>query len=758
MKTNFAILKILPVVALIVCCVNLSAQDDNESTKTLSPYFVVLSDNPDVDMLPLKETSARVDIVGVIADVTIKQKYVNSGKNTLEAIYTFPMSTKAAVYGMKMTIGNRTITAKIDEKEKARKDYEKAKTEGKRASLLEQSRPNVFTMNVANIVPQDTIVVELKYTELLVPEKGIYSFVYPTVVGPRYSKSGEAFTNTPYTKSGTMPTYQFGFEMNIQSALPIQDITCSSHKMNISNPTLQTAHVKLDPSETKGGNRDVVVNYSLQGNQIESGVMLYQNDDENFFMLMVQPPKKVLKESIPPREYIFIVDVSGSMQGFPLDISKKLLRNLITNLNPTDKFNVVLFSGWSALLSPNSVNATKENVDNAIRFIDKETGGGGTELLPAMKQAYKIPRPDEDISRSFVIVTDAYIDVEKEAFQFIRDNSGNTNTFAFGIGSSVNRYLIEGMAFMGNGEPMIVTKPEEAGAQAEKFRNYINTPLLTRIKVNYGSLQVYDVEPSSSPDMLAERPIIITGKYKGTPSGTITVTGKAGKNNYKQTFELSKVKPSADYAAIRYLWARQRIKLLDYYANGTGGNPDNYAKEITALGLKYNLMTNYTSFIAIDELTTVDKNGKPVVVKQALPLPEGVSDYAVGYDMSLSGNSLGLKTLAEVRTRSIPNASPVAVSPDSAKPQFPGGQAALLKFIADHLKYPVSAQKAGIEGCVELQFWIEKDGSISNVKVLKGVNPELDAEAIRIVKAMPKWDNPGKTRTLQKIPVQFKIQ
>ncbi|GHV29631.1 hypothetical protein FACS1894177_00810 [Bacteroidia bacterium] len=505
---------------MMVASILPAKNQENTEDKTLSPYFVVLSENPDVDNLPLKETSVKAGIAGLIADVTIKQTYVNSGKNTLEAIYTFPMSTKAAVYGMKMTIGTRIITAKIEEKEKARKDYEKAKSEGKRASLLEQSRPNVFTMNVSNIAVNDTIVVELKYTELLVPEKGQYSFVYPTVAGPRYSKKNnkeaslaDEFVSTPYTKAGEMPAYDFDFELNINAGIPVQDVTCHTHKMLISHPELNQAVAKLDPAEIKGGNRDVVVNYSLQGNKIESGMMLYQGEDENFFLMMVQPPKKVLKENIPAREYIFIVDVSGSMHGFPLDISKKLLRNLILNLNPDDKFNVLLFSGTTGLLNSNSQNANPENIDRAVRFIDSQQGGGGTELLQALETAYAIPRPDPDLSRTFVVVTDGYVDVEKEAFELIRKNSGNTNFFSFGIGSTVNRYLIEGMAFMGNGEPMIITEREDAEKQAERFRNYINTPVLTQIKANFGSFKTYDVEPSSVPDMLAERPIIIFGKY-----------------------------------------------------------------------------------------------------------------------------------------------------------------------------------------------------------------------------------------------------
>ncbi|MEI8086526.1 MAG: VIT and VWA domain-containing protein, partial [Paludibacter sp.] len=403
----FRISQFVVVFLLVTSCTNTASAkvpaiiqaNETSGKKTLSPYFVVISEHPETDRLPLKSTKAEVNIVGVIADVSIKQTYVNSGKNTLEAIYTFPLSTKAAVYAMKMTIGTRTITAKISEKEKARKDYKKAKAAGKRVSLLEQNRPNVFTMKVANISVNDTIVVEMRYTELLIPESGVYSFVYPTVVGPRYSnktKSNSAnddkFVASPFTQEGEMPTYKFGIKMKINAAIPIQDVTCSTHKMTVLYPDLNSATVNLDKSESNGGNRDVIVHYTLQGNNIESGVMLYEHGDEKFFLLMVQPPKKVMADEIPAREYIFIMDVSGSMDGFPISISKKLLRNLILNLHPTDKFNVVLFAGNTGLLSEKSIAATSANVDRAIKLIESQQGGGGTELLSALNRAYAIPR------------------------------------------------------------------------------------------------------------------------------------------------------------------------------------------------------------------------------------------------------------------------------------------------------------------------------------------------------------------------------
>ena len=750
----------------LMFCLNSMMAQQPEEDKTLSPYFVVISENPEVDNLPLKETSVKADIVGVIADVTVKQVYVNSGENTLEAIYTFPLSTKAAVYGMQMTIGTRILTAKIEEKEKARKDYEEAKSEGKRASLLEQSRPNVFTMNVSNIVAGDTIIVELKYTELMIPEKGKYSFVYPTVVGPRYSnknnKNSEVdddFVATPYTKSGEAPSYKFDFEVNINSGIPIQNVVCNTHKMIITNPNLNKSIVKLDPTETKGGNKDVILNYSLQGNKIESGIMLYESGDENFFLMMIQPPKKVLKEDIPPREYVFIVDVSGSMRGFPLEISKKLLRNLIVNLNPDDKFNVMLFSMNTGLFSPSAVSATSENVEKATEYIDQHNGGGNTELLQALEQAYKLPRPNVDLSRTFVIITDGYVDVEREALEMIRKNGDNTNVFSFGIGSSVNRYLIEGMAFMGNGEPLIVTEEKGAEEQADAFRSYINTPVLTRIKMNYGAFKTYDIEPIAVPDMLAERPIIIFGKYKGRATGTISLSGKVGRKNYKRSFDLSKIKPSKNNSAIRYLWARERIKLLDYLIADKSNEDD--VKTITELGLKYNLMTNYTSFIAIDE-QIVEKDGKLIKVKQPIPMPEGVSDYAIGYGMGTISGGVDIADLQDHKIVVVEERKPEIFNFVEVMPVFPGGEKEMMRFITNNLNFSDGMPSNETRGKIVVRFVVEADGSVSNIEILKGLSELYNQAVLDMMKKMPKWipgrQNGMTVRTFFILPIGVHLQ
>ena len=633
MKYKIRILGSLIIAVSVLFGHAVGAQPEKGADRTLSPYFFVKSDDPEVDQLPLKSTSVNVNISGVIADVTVTQIYKNEGKSPLEAIYIFPASTRAAVYSMKMTIGERTIIATIRKREEAQREYKQAKQAGKSASLLEQHRPNVFQMNVANILPADVIKVELRYTELLIPTDAVYEFVYPTVVGPRYSDrlateagQGQRWIENPYLRQGESPTSSFDIEIGLVAGLPIHDLTCISHQVDVNFEGRAIASVTLHPSEKYGGNRDFLMKYRLAGDKIETGLLLFEGKEENFFLLMLQPPKRVREVQIPPREYIFIVDVSGSMHGFPLNISKKLLKDLIGNLRPTDRFNVLLFAGGSSIMSDLSLPATPKNIANAIHIIERQRGGGGTRLLPALERALSLPRA-EDFSRSVIIATDGYVSVEEEAFDLIRHNLGHANMFTFGIGSSVNRHIIEGMARVGMGEPFVITKPEEAPEKARKFRKLIQSPVLNGVKIDFGHFKVYDVEPASIPDVFADRPVVVFGKWRGKAEGNIHLNGATGEHPYSKQIDIADSKPLGINSALRYLWARHKIGLLSDYNRL---NPqDERVKEITNLGLTYNLLTAYTSFVAIDSRLRL-RDGQVITVKQPLPLPQGVSDYAVG--------------------------------------------------------------------------------------------------------------------------------
>ncbi len=733
MKPAIRLLILFILIASMYPLTAASAGPETTYDRTLSPYFFVKSDDPSLERLPLKSTSASVRISGVIADVLVTQVYKNEGKKPLEAVYVFPASTRAAIYGMKMNIGKRVVEAQIKKRDDARREYEQARDQGRSASLLEQQRPNVFQMNVANIMPGDEIKVEMKYTELIAPTDSVYEFVYPTVVGPRYSSQkaetappSEHWVQNPYFRQSESPSYTFGITVDIAAGLPIRELVCPSHTVNASYSGPTTAKVILDSSDTSGGNRDYILRYRLDGDRIQSGLLLYEGKKENFFLLMMQPPKRITKADIPGREYIFIVDVSGSMHGFPLEISKKLMADLIGNLRPTDRFNVLLFSGGSSVMAEESLPATQENIARAIQLIDRQRGGGGTELLPALKRALSLKKVD-NTSRTIVIATDGYVTVEEEVFDLIRSGLDNANMFAFGIGTAVNRHIIEGMAHVGMGDPFVIAKADEAPAKAAAFRKLIESPVLTQVKIDFKGFDTHDVEPLSIPDILAERPVIVFGKWRGKAKGTITLQGVSGEGKHTEKINVSKVKPSDAHSALGTLWARHRIAVLSDYNRLKVS--DGRIQEVTELGLRYNLLTAYTSFVAVDSEVR-NSDGKPTTVKQPLPLPQGVSDYAVGGNMmrayapvaqmakkAIAGTAEDKALAREMRVKDEEKDRKAAIAIADIGVSHGLSREAVYTVLSDHLRLFESCI-AGSGGNIVLRITINPNGTVKNVQLL----------------------------------------
>jgi Ca-activated chloride channel homolog len=606
--------------------------EDTDARVPESPYFYVKSDDPTLDALPLKATKVDVRIAGIIAEVVVTQHYRNVGQRPIEARYVFPGSTQAAVHAMNVRLGERLISAQIREKQRARLEYDAAKREGKTTALLEQERPNVFSMNVANILPGDDVRVELKYTELIAPNEGSYRFVFPTVVGPRYRSPTTAPANGPFPATAHLPpgmasNTAFDLSVQLDAPLPVSDVRCHTHKLEAQGIGSERVTLALADDGARD-DRDFILEYSLAGAKTATGLMLYRAPDapgaENFFLALVEPPKAVAPVQINPRDYIFVVDISGSMHGHPLNTAKELLRNLISGLRPSDTFNVVLFSGSSRVLSEQSVPATQANINRAIRTIEQMGGGGSTEIVPALRRVAALPKP-ADVSRSVIVITDGYVAVENEVFQLVRRNLDNANVFAFGIGSSVNRHLIEGLARAGQGEAFVVTKPERAAEQADRLRRLIDSPVLTQLKARFTGLEVYDVEPASLPDVMAGRPVVLWGKWRGDPNGAkLILQGHSASGSHTDVVDAPA--PDADAVALKHLWARQRIAQLGDEEALMGGQTQRGDR--FALGLKYGLLTNYTSFIAVDQVVRTQQAA--TTVDQPLPLPQGVSALAVG--------------------------------------------------------------------------------------------------------------------------------
>ena len=579
----------------------LIAQVDEHSE---APFIKAETNSGVVLDVPLKAVKAEVQIAGIIAQVKSYQTYENTSDEPVNAQYVFPGSTRAAVYGMTMKIGNRTIQAKIKEKQEAQEQFDQAVQEGKTASLLQQHRPNVFQMDMGNIPPHTLVEIELSYTELIESEAGVYEFVYPTIVGKRYDQEvegSENWTLNPYANldQGEEPKIKlpsFDIQVKLQTPIPVHGVNVDSHKTSIDYLGKKEVTITLN-NGNQTENKDFILKYRMKGDQVETGLMLWEGEEENFFLYMGESPERIFPDEIPPREYFFVVDVSGSMNGFPLDISKELMQHILKDLRPQDKFNVLLFAASSEVLFKKPQSATIQNINQAIRFLDNQNGNGGTNMLSALRNAFK--HVNQTSSTSFVILTDGFVTVEKEAFDLISNNLHEANFYPIGIGSSVNRHLIEGIAHIGQSEPFFITRPEQGQLVSSQFKNYVSAPVLTNIQLEFDDFKTYDVIPASIPDLLGERPVAVFGKWEDKPTGQIKLTGISGKGSYENTTKVKKRDIDINNEALKYLWARKKLQTLSDY--NSLSYKDEFKTKITEIGLKYSLLSEFTSFLAIDE-------------------------------------------------------------------------------------------------------------------------------------------------------------
>ena len=557
----------------------------------------------------------------------------------IEAIYVFPASTRAAVHGMTLTTGDRVIAARV-------KESVKAKAEKKTAALLEEHRSNVFQMSVANLLPGDDIDVEIEWTETIPAVDSTYEFVFPTVVGPRYTggsaaAKGETWTANPHLLPGTPNPAVFSLEASLSTTLVLAEVTCPSHPVAVDFKAKDRALVKISSkSGEENANRDFILRWKLGNDRVDAGLLLHRGASTNHFLLQIAPPPRVGLDQIPPRDYVIVLDVSGSMAGFPLDTAKDLLKNLVRGLRSDDTFNVVRFASDSGVLSETPLPACAANIELANQFIDSQTSRGGTELEAALQRSLALPG-GENRSRSILLITDGYVSADAETADLIRQNIGAANLFTFGIGTAVNRELLESVARAGGGEPVIVTTGKEAGPAAAKFREMVSNPVLAKVRISAEGVTLGSLTPDPHPDVFAARPLVVTGTWTGEPKGRIIVRGIGGNGApFEKSIDLAEAAAATglDHPALPVLWARERVRERVRRLTDGVRRDEETVREITSLGLSYSLLTPYTSFLAIDE-TPRDFKGVAQAVKQPLPLPKGVSEAAVGGASSIVKNA-----------------------------------------------------------------------------------------------------------------------
>ncbi|HJP94891.1 MAG TPA: VIT and VWA domain-containing protein [Pyrinomonadaceae bacterium] len=592
---------------------------------------------------PLKHTDVKAEITGFMSRVTVTQEFENPFKEKIEAVYTFPLPQNAAVDDMTMMVGDRVVRGKILPREQAQAVYEAAKQGGKVASLLDQERPNIFTQSVANILPGNQVKITISYVETLKYENGTYEFMFPMVVGPRYvpgtpsgEKQGNGFASdtdrvpdaSRITPRPIPPDMRSGHDISLNveldAGLIIDNIESKTHAIDIERPNPRSAHLRLKENATIP-NKDFVLRYDVAGQTIQDAWLTNEGDKGNFFTLILQPPERVTVDDVTPKELVFVLDTSGSMEGFPIEKAKETMRLALDNLYPSDTFNLITFAGDTEILFPQPVPATKENLRKAQAFLQSRSGAGGTEMMKAIKAALD-PSDDQSHVRIVCFMTDGYVGNDMEIVSEVQKHP-NARVFAFGIGSSVNRFLLDKMAETGRGEVEYVGLNDDGSAAARRFHDRVRNPLLTDISIDWKGMPVTDVYPKRIPDLFGAKPVVVTGRFTGHSNGTITLKGRMAGSDYVRDIPIQFPEGTASHDAVASLWARARIDDLmgqDYMGAQTGNMRPELKNTITQLGIEFRLMTQFTSFVAVEEMVVTD-GGQPRRIDVPVAVPEGVN-------------------------------------------------------------------------------------------------------------------------------------
>ncbi|MBI4851005.1 MAG: VWA domain-containing protein [Acidobacteria bacterium] len=589
----------------------------------------------------LAHTDVKATITGFTSYVKVTQHFVNTSNEKIEALYTFPLPQNAAIDGLTMIVGNRVIKGEIKERQEAKATYEQARREGQIASLLDQERPNIFTQHVTNILPNSKIKVTISYIEVLKYDKGNFEFVFPTVVGPRYipkhlegnsyeqnldssaiSYQAQNMSRITPPLSPTRTGHDLSIEVSLDSGVDMKNLT-ATHNLDIYKKTPHTALIKLK-SQNIIPNKDFVLKYNVLNSKIQDGVLTYMDEQQRgFFSLILQPPDQILPTDIRPKELVFLVDTSGSMSGFPLEKAKETINFALNNLNAQDRFNLITFSGDTEILFDEPVIASRENLEKAKKFLANRSGGGGTEMMKAICKALE-PSDHQENLRIVCFLTDGYVGNDFEIISEVQKHA-NARIFPFGIGNSVNRFLLDKIAEYGRGEAEYLMLQDSSSDATKRFYEKIHNPLLTDISIDWNNLPITDIYPKEIPDLFSAKPLVITGRFSAKDTGIIKLKGKLGDQEYTRDITIN-LSQTTDNLALAKLWARKQIDELmglDYNALQSGNLSPYIKAKITSIGLEYSLLTEFTSFVAVDQESFTGED-IPNLLEIPLELPEGL--------------------------------------------------------------------------------------------------------------------------------------
>lgn len=541
----------------------------------------------------LKHTDVRADVTGFVSSVAVTQEFENPFSEAVEAIYAFPLPEDAAVDEMTLTVGARVIRASIQKRGEARRMYEQAKAEGRRAALLDQERPNIFTQTVANLLPGERVKVSLRYVAPLKYDDGLYTFNFPMTVGPRFVPGAVADADKvspPIERSGR----DVAVAVHLFAGAQVEELSSISHRMQVTRGD-GVHDITLDPAD-RVPNKDFILRWRVAG-PAKRAAVLATGGSGGTFALMVMPQAREVQAAPVPKEMVFVIDTSCSMAGPPLDAAKRAMRSAMEQMNPDDTFMLIDFADRASSFHDTPLPNTPQHVGRAIAYLAALPASGGTNQLQGLLRALQLPR-DQKRLREVLLMTDGFIGNETQIFAAAEQNLGHARIFGFGIGSSVNHYLLSRLSQVGRGFYQYVRPDEDAELAVERFVRRIERPMLTDLSVEWSGVEVFDVLPRKVPDLFDAQPVVLVGRYKEPGKGTVTLRGMRndGPEELQVAFEL----PARGGAApgLQSLWARARIEELDMMQHAV--ELPEIVRQIETLGLEHHLVTKYTSFVAVD--------------------------------------------------------------------------------------------------------------------------------------------------------------
>ena len=630
-----------------------AGEDASPGTGSMLAYFPSddgerAADEPELP-LPLQHTDVRARIDGYVGTVDVIQQFENPFRRTIEAVYVFPLPERAAVSEFVMTIGERRIRGILREREEAEAIYRQARAQGYRASLLTQHRPNVFEQKVANIEPGHRIDVNIRYFHTLAYRDGWYSFVFPTVVAPRYNPPGLSNPVLPLPRTAMQPLpaqrtaeadggepafagiavpylhpdersgHDIAIRVELDAGVAIEAIE-ASHDIEQAFTGAETARIAL-ADRVAIPNRDFVLDFKVAGGQIKSNLLTYsdpQQPDQGYFTMMLYPPEDLEGLRRHPLEMVFVLDTSGSMDGQPIAEAKAALIAALDSLDTKDTFQVIRFSENASQFGDVPVRATRQNVERARQYVLSLDGAGGTEMIEGIRAALGFPHDPRRL-RFVTFLTDGAIGNETQILGEIHASIGASRIFSFGVGSSPNRYLLERMAVAGQGAVAYLGPDDSGNEVMNDFFARISHPALADLRIDWGGMHVSDVYPSRLPDLFVGRAVTVTGRYRGE-AGDVTIDGSAGGERIELALQHDS---NAGPASLRQLWARLRIADLMDRRSRDAEPQERLEGMIRRTALEYGLMSDYTSFLAVDA-SQPTAGGFGMTVAQPVRVPAGV--------------------------------------------------------------------------------------------------------------------------------------